>query len=448
VSAALTGLDPAAEQLLADARARVGSSLVGNERVTRWISAAIFVVAAFALALLAPTDRSIPAIAPLLVAVFAIASRIEFEVGSGLATPTELVLVPMLFELPAKLVPLAVAVGFVVGALPELLRSRAAMERVTVLVANAGYALAPALVMLAFGEPSATRATAAVALAVALVAQFVLDAASSLLREWFALRVPPRELLVPLGIAFGIDACLAPVGLTSAAAASLVPLGGFLSMPLLVLLAVFARERVRRVDGMLELSNAYRGTAFLLGDVIEADDAYTGSHSRQVVKLVLAVADRLDLDPKSRRLAEFTALLHDVGKIKIPAAIINKPGPLTPDEREIVNTHTIEGERLLQRVGGLLGEIGSIVRSCHERWDGAGYPDGLFGESIPLIARIVCCCDAYDAMTNDRPYRPAFTPEAALEEIRVNSGTQFDPKVVAALLAVASLPGGIVPSPV
>jgi HD-GYP domain-containing protein (c-di-GMP phosphodiesterase class II) len=438
VSAALTSLDPAAEQLLADARARVGSSLVGRERWTRWIGAATFIVAAAALAVAAPTDRRISAIAPLLIVAFALASRIEFEVGSGLATPTELVLVPMLFELPAKLVPLAVASGFVVGALPDLLRSKAAMERAAVLVGNASYALAPALVILAFGEPSPTRPTAVVALFVAVGAQFALDSISSLLREWFALRVPPRELLVPLAIAFGIDACLAPVGLASAAAGSLVPLGGFLSLPLLALLAVFARERERRLDGMLELSNAYRGTAFLLGDVIEADDAYTGSHSRQVLKLVLAVADHLELDQRSRRLAELTALLHDVGKIKMPPAIINKPGPLTPRERAIINTHTIEGESLLRRVGGLLADVGVIVRSCHERYDGRGYPDGVSGEGIPLIARIVCCCDAYDAMTNDRPYRGAFTPEAALAEVRANSGTQFDPAVVAALvLAVA-----------
>jgi HD-GYP domain-containing protein (c-di-GMP phosphodiesterase class II) len=142
----------------------------------------------------------------------------------------------------------------------------------------------------------------------------------------------------------------------------------------------------------------------------------------------------LNLNARDLRLAELTALLHDVGKIRIPASIINKPGPLDPHERKVVETHTAEGEALLKRVGGLLGEVGTIVRSCHERWDGGGYPDRLAGKEIPLIARIVCCCDAYDAMTTDRPYRRALTVEATLAELIANRGTQFDPAVVDALL--------------
>jgi HD-GYP domain-containing protein (c-di-GMP phosphodiesterase class II) len=170
--------------------------------------------------------------------------------------------------------------------------------------------------------------------------------------------------------------------------------------------------------------------------VVSADDAYTGQHSRDVVELVLAVSDRLGIGARERRMAEFTALLHDVGKICIPTEVINKPGPLSDEERELVETHTIEGERLLLHVGGLLAEVGHIVRCCHERWDGAGYPDGLAGDSIPLIARIVSCCDAYDAMSSDRPYRHALTHEAAVAELRANRGTQFDPEVVDAVLAV------------
>jgi HD-GYP domain-containing protein (c-di-GMP phosphodiesterase class II) len=193
---------------------------------------------------------------------------------------------------------------------------------------------------------------------------------------------------------------------------------------------------------VLELGHAYRGTAFLLGDVVEADDAYTGSHSRDVVGLVLAVADELGLDARERRDAEFTALLHDVGKIRIPPEIIGKPGPLTSDERAVIETHTIEGERMLDRVGGLLAEVGRLVRSCHEHWDGRGYPDGLAGEQIPRVARIVCCCDAFSAITADRPYRSARTPAEALEELRRCAGTQFDPDVVAALSATAARAAG------
>jgi HD-GYP domain-containing protein (c-di-GMP phosphodiesterase class II) len=101
----------------------------------------------------------------------------------------------------------------------------------------------------------------------------------------------------------------------------------------------------------------------------------------------------------------------------------------------VIDRHTIEGERMLHRVGGLLGSVGRIVRSCHERWDGGGYPDGLAGEDIPLIARIVACCDAYNAMTTDRPYRKALGQEEATLELVKNRGTQFDPRVVDALVA-------------
>jgi HD-GYP domain-containing protein (c-di-GMP phosphodiesterase class II) len=125
-----------------------------------------------------------------------------------------------------------------------------------------------------------------------------------------------------------------------------------------------------------------------------------------------------------------------VGKLRIPNEIINKAGPLTPEEFDVVKRHTIEGERLLHRVGGLLGEIGRIVRSCHERYDGSGYPDGLKGEQIPALARIVACCDAYNAMTTDRSYRKAMPQHEAVGELRRNSGTQFDPAVVEALVTV------------
>ena len=157
-------------------------------------------------------------------------------------------------------------------------------------------------------------------------------------------------------------------------------------------------------------------------------------HSRDVVELTLSVVDRLGLSSRERRDAEFAALLHDVGKVRIPNEIINKPGPLTPEERKVIETHTIEGERMLHRVGGLLGEIGRIVRSCHENYDGSGYPDGLAGDEIPLPARIVSCCDAFNAMTSDRSYRKAQPVEDAVAELRRVRGAQFDPQVVDALI--------------
>ena len=208
-------------------------------------------------------------------------------------------------------------------------------------------------------------------------------------------------------------------------------------LPLVALFALFAREREARIDGALELSSAYKGTALLLGDVIEADDQYTGEHTKDVVELTLQVADALGVDEETRRGAEFGALLHDVGKIRIPDAIINKPGPLDDDEWAVMKTHTVEGQRMLERVGGVLARVGEVVRASHERWDGGGYPDGLAGEDIPLAARIVSACDAYNAMTTDRSYRRALPVADAVAELERCAGTQFDPAVVAALIAVA-----------
>src|SRR5205823_6458 len=145
-----------------------------------------------------------------------------------------------------------------------------------------------------------------------------------------------------------------------------------------------------------------------------------------------------DLDADACRDAELTALLHDVGKVKVPKEIINKPGKLTPEERAILDRHTIDGQEMLERVGGLLGHVGRLVRSCHERWDGGGYPDGLAGDAIPLVSRIVCACDAYSAMTTDRAYRKAMSREEALAELERCAGTQFDPAVVEALVAAES----------
>jgi putative nucleotidyltransferase with HDIG domain len=211
-------------------------------------------------------------------------------------------------------------------------------------------------------------------------------------------------------------------------------------LPLVGLIALLAREREDRIAHSLELGRAYRGTALLLRDVLEEDDEYTGRHTEDVVGLSVAVAEQMGLDEDVRQSAELGALLHDIGKIAIPDEIINKPGPLDDDEWVIMKTHTIEGQRMLDQVGGLLGDVGIVVRASHERYDGKGYPDGLVGEAIPLASRIVSACDAYNAMTTDRSYRKALPIEVAAGELRKHAGTQFDPDVVAALLAVVSAP--------
>jgi HD-GYP domain-containing protein (c-di-GMP phosphodiesterase class II) len=233
---------------------------------------------------------------------------------------------------------------------------------------------------------------------------------------------------------YALDATLAPLGLLIAASAVNHPGVVLLVLPVIVLLALFARERQQRLDQTVALSTAYQGTALLLGDVVEADDHYTGIHSRDVVDLALAVANELRLDGTRRANVEFTALLHDVGKIRIPKEIINKPDVLSDEEWELMRQHTVIGERMLRQVGGTLAKVGRFVRHSHERYDGQGYPDRLSGNAIPIESRIVSACDAFNAITTDRPYRRARSAQQALAELRRCAGTQFDPEVVGALV--------------
>jgi HD-GYP domain-containing protein (c-di-GMP phosphodiesterase class II) len=303
-------------------------------------------------------------------------------------------------------------------------------------VGSSAYAIGPVVVLLAFGggEPAWDRWPVYVA---AFAAQFGFDAASTIIGDVCALGVRPSLSLRTIGWVYGIDALLAPVGLAFALALSDAA-GVLPAVPLLIVIALFARDRRARTDALIDLGRTYRGTALVLGDVIEADDTYTGTHSRNVLELSLAVADALRLDGATRREVEFTSLLHDIGKLRIPNSIIQKPGPLTPAERALIETHTLEGERILGQIGGFLGQIGRMVRSCHERWDGGGYPDGLTGERIPVAARIVSCCDAFDAMTSDRPYRRARSTQFALGELAAGAGSQFDPAVVTAVAAIVA----------
>jgi HD-GYP domain-containing protein (c-di-GMP phosphodiesterase class II) len=426
--------DPDEQRVIEERRARRLSSLAQREVWSFALFAGGFFAVAILMAALLPSHRS-PGVGAVLVLIGAYAAsfRLDFEIGSGSAVPTQLMLVPMLFVLPAGFVPLAVAAGIVLGSLDEYLGGSLHLGRVVLRVVNAWHAVGPALV-LGLAVERGPRLSDWPLYVAALLSQFVLDALCAAGREWIALGVRPSVQLRAMVWVYAIDAGLAPVGLAVAFASQSSPYGVVLALPLVGLLSVFARERRVRIDHELELRDAYRGTAFLLGDVVEADDEYTGLHSRAVVELTLRVAERLGLSASERRDAEFAALLHDVGKVRVPNAIITKAGPLTAEERTIVERHTIEGERLLHRVGGLLGEIGRVVRSCHEHWDGKGYPDGLAGEQIPLLARIVCCCDAFNAMTSDRSYRKALPEHEAVSELRRGRGTQFDPRVVDALI--------------
>jgi HD-GYP domain-containing protein (c-di-GMP phosphodiesterase class II) len=432
---ASAALDPQANELIEEARAHESSHLTARDRSTAVALGFAFLGVAATLPFVVHSDRSPSFLtAAVLVAAYAIASNASFEVGMGLVLPTQLFLVPMLFILPLGAVPLAVAAGLFLGAMLGHIRKGPPLDRILLVPLNSWHSVGPVVVLaLAASQEPALRHWP-VYLA-ALAAQFAFDYVAQAPRQRYVNGVPLWMAARLMASAFVVDAALALIGLLVAMVAVHNTSAILFALPLMGLLGYFARERQVRIDHAIELGQAYRGTALLLGDVVEADDAYTGSHSRDVVSLVLAVCDQLGLDARERRDAEFVALLHDVGKIKVPSEIINKPGALTPEERAIINTHTIEGERLLSQVGGILGNVGRIVRSCHEDWDGTGYPDGLVGAEIPLVARIVRCCDAFSAMTTDRPYRAARSVGEALDELLCCSGTDFDPQVVEALAA-------------
>jgi HD-GYP domain-containing protein (c-di-GMP phosphodiesterase class II) len=428
-------LDFDGDLLIEQSRELSGSHLRGRDGLASLALAGGFAVAASALAIFAHSARPFTLwTVALFVFSYALASRIDFEIGTGSAVPTQLVLIPMLALLPVQYVPFCVLAGLLLGGMPEYVRGQVPLDRSVLRFVNSWHAVGPALVLVAAGEPAPTPSHLPV-YGLALVAQFTFDFGSTALRDRLGLGVSPLSLLRFMVWIWAVDCALTPIAVVAAL--------GYQShawlivsvLPLIGLLAYFARERQVRIDHALELSNAYRGTALLLGDVVEADDAYTGLHSRDVVTLVTDVCDRLRVTGAERRDAEFAALLHDVGKIRIPAEIINKPGKLTAEEFDLIKTHTIEGEKLLAQVGGILGNVGRIVRSCHEDWDGTGYPDGLAGEAIPRVARIVRCCDAYSAMTTDRSYRKALPVDEAIAELERCSGTDFDPAVVEALLS-------------
>jgi putative nucleotidyltransferase with HDIG domain len=268
-------------------------------------------------------------------------------------------------------------------------------------------------------------------LVAALAAQLACDFGASAAMERLVHGVSVREQLREAWV-YAVDIALTPLGLLMAWHAEEAAWGVMAVVPLL---GTFGRERRRRVEGLVELNDTYRGTALLLGDVVEADDGYTGEHSRDVVALAMATGARLGLDADRLRTLEFGALLHDVGKVAISKDILNKPGKLDAGEWETMKTHTIEGQRMLDRIGGFMSDVGLIVRSHHERWDGGGYPDGLAGEAIPLESRIISACDTWSAMTTTRSYRKALPTGVAEAELRSCAGTQLDPRVVRAILA-------------
>jgi putative nucleotidyltransferase with HDIG domain len=430
-------IEPTLEEqgLLEETLRRPGSGMAGRELLSTLLMAAGFVAAVAGVWAIQDPDRFpiVPAVACLL--VMALSMRVRFDTPLGYTVPSQLAFVPLVFAVPAALVPVAVTLAWGLARLPDVLRGKTPPSRLLVALPNSWFAIGPAAV-LAIAHTAPHDAGPFLLLA-ALAAQFAIDFAAGAVQVAITHEGGLSSLLRASWI-YGIDAALSAPGLLAAESVHRTPLAALAMVPLLGLLAVFAGERRRRLESMLELSGAYRGTALVLGDVIEADDGYTGEHCKSVVALTLDLAEHLNLSAERRRNLEFAALLHDVGKIAIPKEIINKPGKLDPHEWTIVKTHTLEGQKMLDRVGGFMREVGSIVRSHHERWDGGGYPDGLAGEQIPIEARIISCCDTWNAMRTDRPYRKALDYATAEAELRSAAGTQLDPGLVESLLELVA----------
>jgi diguanylate cyclase (GGDEF)-like protein len=198
---------------------------------------------------------------------------------------------------------------------------------------------------------------------------------------------------------------------------------------LLAGLAHQAKVAIESAEHVESLERTFVSTVEALANALEASDEYTSSHARWITDVALLVGRSLQLDRETMKRIELGALFHDIGKIGIPSEVLRRPGPLSDAEFELVKEHPVLGEKILAPIERL-ADVRPIVRSCHERWDGRGYPDGKRGEEIPLESRIVFVCDAFHAMTTDRPYRKRLSQAEAIGRLREGAGTQFDPAVV------------------
>jgi HD-GYP domain-containing protein (c-di-GMP phosphodiesterase class II) len=200
-----------------------------------------------------------------------------------------------------------------------------------------------------------------------------------------------------------------------------------------------------RLEHALELRravNEVRSTLeagmLTLGLVLEARDFETSGHTTRTATMTAQLGEHLGLNAAALHHLRQGAYLHDLGKLSVPDEILKKPGSLSPDEWTVMQSHVLQGYDLAIRIPGLSPETLGVIRAHHERWDGRGYPDGLAGTTIPLAARIFAVCDVYDALISDRPYKRAWTHEAAVAEIIRESGRHFDPEVVRAFTALHS----------
>ncbi|HTA11844.1 MAG TPA: HD domain-containing phosphohydrolase [Solirubrobacteraceae bacterium] len=197
-------------------------------------------------------------------------------------------------------------------------------------------------------------------------------------------------------------------------------------------------EAVHRSRLIADLEGAFTTALAVLTSTVEAKDDYTACHGEDVAVLAERTALRMSLGSGQARDVRYAAMLHDIGKVAVPSEILLKPGPLTDEEWVVMRSHAAIGGDLVARIDAF-AHLAPAVRASHERWDGAGYPDGLAGERIPLAARIIATCDTYDAIVTDRPYRAAGTPAQACAELRRVAGSQLDATVVEAVVAELGL---------
>ncbi len=214
------------------------------------------------------------------------------------------------------------------------------------------------------------------------------------------------------------------------------------AMPTYIATSAMVGILANRVRGISRTERRrFKATVEALCAALSARDGYTGEHSAETLELVNAVTGQLDLPVDAVETISDVALLHDIGKIGIPNEVLHEPGKLNDEQWEIMKQHPVIGERIVARIPGLEA-VAKAIRHEHERWDGNGYPDGLKGDTIPLASRIVLVCDAFHAMTSDRPYREAMPVEDARAELVRNAGTQFDPVIVGALLSSLDIQAG------
>ncbi|MBI4898058.1 MAG: HD-GYP domain-containing protein [Actinobacteria bacterium] len=208
------------------------------------------------------------------------------------------------------------------------------------------------------------------------------------------------------------------------------------TLPAIVAVALLSGVLAERFHAMRARErDRYKATIEALSTALTARDGYTGTHSQETLWFVSAVCDELALPPNAREYVADVALLHDIGKIGIPNEILHAPGKLDEQQWDVMKQHPVIGERIVATIPGL-EEVARAIRHEHERWDGNGYPDRLRQHEIPLASRIVLACDAWHAMTSDRPYRAAMSFVEARTELSRNAGTQFDPQVIGALINV------------